>query len=104
MNGNSRPQLACGVRLFWDDVRQQHFLLFPEGAIALNQSAWAILQLCDGGHPLENRHHTIDEIITELQQQFPQVKMGSEVHKLIAQIAQRGLLDDANPRSNSETL
>jgi pyrroloquinoline quinone biosynthesis protein D len=104
MNGNSRPQLACGVRLFWDDVRQQHFLLFPEGAIALNQSARAILQLCGGTHHLGNYHRTIDEIVAELQQQFPRAKIESEVHKLIAQIAHRGLLNDANSRSNSQTI
>ncbi|NJL69892.1 MAG: pyrroloquinoline quinone biosynthesis peptide chaperone PqqD [Microcoleus sp. SM1_3_4] len=47
MNANSYPHLACGVRLFWDEVRQQHFLLFPEGAVKLNKTAWAILKLCD---------------------------------------------------------
>ena len=90
MNGDSCPRLACGVRLFWDEVRQQHFLLFPEGAIKLNRSALAILERCD-------RHHTIDEIITELALQFPHASIDSDVYQLIAKITQRGLLNDDMP-------
>ena len=29
-------------------MRQQHVLLYPEGAIMLNESGAAILELCDG--------------------------------------------------------
>jgi pyrroloquinoline quinone biosynthesis protein D len=84
MSGNSYPTLANGVRLFWDDVRQQPFLLFPEGAIRLNSTAWAILAKCD-------RRHTIDEIVTELSTQF-NANLETDVRQLITQIAQRGLL------------
>jgi pyrroloquinoline quinone biosynthesis protein D len=90
MNGNSRSQFAPGVRLFWDQVRQQDFLLFPEGAIQLNPTARAILERCD-------RHHTIEQIISELSQQFPDAKVEADVYELIRQIAQRGLLNDAAP-------
>jgi len=88
MNGQSCPRLACGVRLFWDEVRQQHFLLFPEGAIKLNRTAQLILELCD-------RHHTINQIIAELAIQFPDANLKSDVYQLIAQITQRGFLNDA---------
>jgi pyrroloquinoline quinone biosynthesis protein D len=86
MKGNSSPYLTYGVRLFWDEVRQQHFLLVPEGAMRLNQTAWAILQRCD-------RHHTIDEIIAELASQFPHASIESDVHQLIEQISRRGFLN-----------
>lgn len=86
MNGNSSPYLACGVRLFWDEVRQQHFLLFPEGAIKLNRTALAILERCD-------RHHTISQIISELTAQFDQM-VEADVYQLIDRISQRGLLDE----------
>jgi pyrroloquinoline quinone biosynthesis protein D len=86
MNGNSSPYLACGVRLFWDEVRQQHFLLFPEGAIKLNRTALAILEQCD-------RHHTIEQIISELKTQFDQI-VEADVYQLIDRIQERGLLDD----------
>jgi pyrroloquinoline quinone biosynthesis protein D len=78
------------VRLFWDDVRQQHFLLFPEGAIKLNQTAWAILERCD-------RHHSIEQIIAELMIQFPDANLASDVFQLIDQITRRGLLRDEPP-------
>ncbi|MBE9013707.1 pyrroloquinoline quinone biosynthesis peptide chaperone PqqD [Pseudanabaenaceae cyanobacterium LEGE 13415] len=86
MNANSSPYLACGVRLFWDEVRQQHFLLFPEGAIKLNQTALAILERCD-------RHHTISEIISELTAQFDQM-VESDVYQFVDRISQRGLLNE----------
>lgn len=86
MNANSSPSLACGVRLFWDEVRQQHFLLFPEGAIKLNRTALAILERCD-------RHHTISEIVSELSAQFDQT-VEADVYPFIDRISQRGLLDD----------
>jgi pyrroloquinoline quinone biosynthesis protein D len=90
MQGNSYPSLACGVRLFWDDVRQQHFLLFPEGAMKLNQTAWAILERCDC-------QHSVDDIITELTAQFPQVSLEADVYQLLTKIAQRGLIQNATP-------
>ncbi|MCU0544239.1 MAG: pyrroloquinoline quinone biosynthesis peptide chaperone PqqD [Oscillatoriaceae cyanobacterium Prado104] len=89
MNNNSYPYLACGVRLFWDEVRQQHFLLFPEGAIKLNKTAWAILKLCD-------RQHTIDEIVAELSAQFANTNIESDVCQLIAKISQRGLINESD--------
>lgn len=90
MQGNSYPYLACGVRLFWDEVRQQHFLLFPEGAMKLNQTARAILDRCD-------RQHSIDDIIAELSAQFPQVNLEADVYQLLTKISQRGLIQDATP-------
>lgn len=86
MNANSSPCLASGVRLFWDEVRQQHFLLFPEGAIKLNGTALAILERCD-------RHHTISEIIAELTAQFDQM-VESDVYQFVDRISQRGLLNE----------
>ncbi|MEG3879870.1 pyrroloquinoline quinone biosynthesis peptide chaperone PqqD [Microcoleus sp. herbarium19] len=87
MNVNIYPHLACGVRLFCDEVRQQHFLLFPEGAVKLNKTAWAILKLCD-------RHHTIEEIIAELSAQFASPNIEADVRQLIDRISQRGFLNE----------
>jgi len=59
----SRPQLAPGVRLRWDDVRERHVLLYPEGALALNATAANVLELCDG-------ERTIDDIAHELSSRY----------------------------------
>ncbi len=75
---------AVGVRLHWSEVRQQHWLLFPEGAIALNDNAIAILALCNGDR-------SFDELVTELKKQFSNVKP-SDIQDFLSYMAQRGLL------------
>ena len=76
--------LANGVRLHYCTVRQQHWLLFPEGAIVLNANAIAILALCNGDNSL-------CAIATALKKQFRDVKE-SDIEKLLSQMMQRGLL------------
>ena len=75
---------ANGVRLHWSEVRQQHWLLFPEGAIALNPTAVAILASCDG-------HRSFKAIATTLSSQFRDVNI-NQVQDLLLQMMQRGLL------------
>jgi pyrroloquinoline quinone biosynthesis protein D len=79
------PQLARGVRLFWDDVRQQHLLLFPEGALVLNSTAWTVLELCDG-------QRTVSEIVVELATLHPSANVEKDVYHFLSRIAERGLL------------
>lgn len=78
------PRLAPGVRLHWSAVRQQHWLLFPEGALALNATAAAILACCDG-------RHSLAEMVAALQTQFHGVD-ASEIPSLLAPLLGRGLL------------
>ena len=47
------PSLVTGARLRYDEVREEHLLLVPEGAVRLNPSAAEVLELCDGEHSLE---------------------------------------------------
>ena len=49
-----RPKLATGVRLHRDKVREQDVLLFPEGALVLNDTALEVLELCDGERTLDD--------------------------------------------------
>lgn len=44
----TKPALARGVRLAYDDVRGVPALLYPEGVLLLNESAGSVLELCDG--------------------------------------------------------
>jgi pyrroloquinoline quinone biosynthesis protein D len=59
----SRPLLAAGVRLGQNN--NQQVLLMPERALRLNGPSLEIVQRCDG-------HHTVQQIITELQQTYSQ--------------------------------
>ena len=76
--------LANGVRLHWNEVRQQHWLLFPEGAIALNPTAVAILTGCNG-------RRSFKAIAQTLSSQFRDVNI-NQVRNLLLQMMQRGLL------------
>ncbi|MFD5094577.1 pyrroloquinoline quinone biosynthesis peptide chaperone PqqD [Amycolatopsis thailandensis] len=45
---DSVPRLRRGVRLSYDQTRETHVLLFPEGVLVPNPTAAAVLSLCDG--------------------------------------------------------
>ncbi len=46
----TRPRLWRLARIGYDRVRQRPVLLYPEGAMFLNDTGKAILELCDGAH------------------------------------------------------
>ena len=75
---------ANGVRLHHCQIRQQHWLLFPEGAIALNQTAVAILTSCNG-------QRSFEAIVQTLSSQFRDVNI-NQVRDLLLKMMQRGLL------------
>ena len=59
-------RIRRGFRLQWEPVQNGHVLLYPEGMLQLNDSAAHILKLVDG-------QRSIEQIISELQTQFPDV-------------------------------
>jgi coenzyme PQQ biosynthesis protein PqqD len=85
------PVLARGVRYRWDDLRQQHQLLFPEGMLILNDTAAAIVKLCDG--------RSLENLENELSQSFPHNPIQTDLLELLDRLAGRGLIDDANNAS-----
>jgi pyrroloquinoline quinone biosynthesis protein D len=86
---DDRPRLARGVRLRWDTVRETQMLLRPEGAVALNPAAAAVLELCDG-------ERTLGQIIEELRARHAGADLGDDVRELLASLAQLGLVVHAN--------
>ncbi len=85
IEADSCPYLARGVRLFWDEVRGQWFLLFPEGALVLNSGALAILERC-------NKSNRVSEIVGELSVRYASSDIEGDVLFLLSRIADRGLL------------
>lgn len=77
-------KLANGVRLHYCRVRQQHWLLFPEGAIALNTTAVAVLTCCNGDLCFK-------AIVRTLESQFREVNI-TQIGDLLQQMMRRGLL------------
>lgn len=86
---HDRPRLARGVRLRWDPVRETQMLLRPEGAVALNPSAAAVLELCDG-------ERSLGGIIAELQARHAGAELGDDVRELLASLADLGLVAHAD--------
>jgi pyrroloquinoline quinone biosynthesis protein D len=84
----NRPRLVDGVRLQYDDVREEHVLLVPEGAVRLNQTAAQVLELCDGRRSLE-------EIAATLSQRYSGADVAADVRELLGGMGERGLVVDA---------
>ncbi|HXD63284.1 MAG TPA: pyrroloquinoline quinone biosynthesis peptide chaperone PqqD [Solirubrobacteraceae bacterium] len=86
----TRPRLVTGARLRYDEVREEHLLLVPEGAVRLNPTAAEVLGLCDGDRSL-------DDIVDVLCERYDGSDVGDDVRGLVDAMAQKGLLVDATP-------
>ena len=84
----SRPRLVTGARLQYDDVREEHLLLVPEGAVRLNPTAAAVLELCDG-------ERSLDEIVNTLSARYEGADLRDDVQGLVDGLTQKGLVVDA---------
>jgi pyrroloquinoline quinone biosynthesis protein D len=77
-SGDSRPRLARKARLRTDRITGETLLLYPEHGLVLNDSAAAILRLCDG--------RSAGEIAGELEAPL------ADVLELLDALAERGLV------------
>ena len=85
----TRPRLVTGARLRYDEVREEHLLLIPEGVVRLNPTAAEVLELCDG-------ERSLDEIVGALSARYEgAVDVRGDVLELVDAMAQRGLVVDA---------
>jgi pyrroloquinoline quinone biosynthesis protein D len=84
----TRPRLVTGARLGYDDVREEHVLLIPEGVVRLNPSAAEVLELCDG-------ERSLDDIVGALSARYEGANVRDDVLELVDAMAQRGLVVDA---------
>jgi pyrroloquinoline quinone biosynthesis protein D len=82
------PVLPNGFRLHWDKVRQRHVILYPEGALGLNETAVHVLELCDG-------KRTIEDIADELSARFGGADVHDDVENLLISLANIGMVKDA---------
>ena len=84
----TRPRLVTGARLRYDEVREEHLLLIPEGAVRLNATAADVLGLCDG-------ERSLDDIVEALSARYQGADVRDDVLELVDAMAQRGLVVDA---------
>jgi pyrroloquinoline quinone biosynthesis protein D len=78
------PRLWRLARLNYDPVRQRHVLLYPEGAVLLNDTGAAILELCNGTH-------TVGDIVTILTERY-QADISADVTEYLDRMADRELV------------
>jgi pyrroloquinoline quinone biosynthesis protein D len=84
---SSVPALWRLARLNFDSVRQQHVLLYPEGAVLLNPTGAAILELCDGQRSVAK--------IAEILEQRYQCDVLADVTEYLSGLFERELIRDA---------
>ena len=84
----TRPRLVTGARLQYDEVREEHVLLVPEGVVRLNPTAAAVLELCDG-------KRSLDEIAGALSARYHGSDLRDDVQGLVDGMTERGLVVDA---------
>jgi pyrroloquinoline quinone biosynthesis protein D len=84
----TRPRLIDGARLQYDDVREEHLLLVPEGAVRLNETAAQVLELCDG-------ERSLDEISAAISERYGGADVSDDVRELIGGMGERWLVVDA---------
>ena len=80
---DTRIRIAAQFRLQWEDKQQAYVLLYPEGMVKLNHSAGEILKRCDGSR-------TVSDIITDLEQDFPDADLKDDVMNLLNAARENG--------------
>jgi pyrroloquinoline quinone biosynthesis protein D len=84
LTSDSTPRLWRLARLEFDPVRQRHVLLYPEGAVLLNETGAAILELCNGTR-------TVGQIVTILSERY-HADVSADVTEYLSKMADRELL------------
>jgi pyrroloquinoline quinone biosynthesis protein D len=72
------------ARLQFDPVRQRPVLLYPEGAVLLNDTGAAILELCNG-------RNTVEQIVSILTERY-QADVSGDVTEYLSLMAERELI------------
>ena len=86
MNPASVPSIWKLARLDFDSVRNRPVLLYPEGAVLLNDTGKAILELVDG-------RRTVGEIAGILGERY-QADVTADVAEYLSHLAERELIRD----------
>lgn len=81
------PKLSKRARLRYDEIANQWVLLWPERGVLLNDSASAIVRLCDGSR-------TVEQIVDELANEWsaPREEIDADVRAFLERVELRGLV------------
>lgn len=84
LSPDSVPRLWRLARLDYDPVRRRPILLYPEGAVLLNDTGAAVLELVDG-------KRTVTEIARVLGERY-QTDVTADVTEYLSGLAERELI------------
>ena len=84
LSPDSLPKLWRMTRLHFDPVRQRPVLLYPEGAVLLNDTGAAILELCNGSN-------TVEQIVNILTERY-HADVSGDVTEYLSLMAERELI------------
>jgi coenzyme PQQ biosynthesis protein PqqD len=87
LTGASRPALWRLARIQYDPVRARSVLLYPEGAVLLNDTGAEILALCNGVR-------TVDEIAAALSAKYD-ANVREDVMEYLGGLTEREMVRDA---------
>jgi pyrroloquinoline quinone biosynthesis protein D len=73
------PRLAPHASVRWNRVRGEWLMMLPEAVVVLNETAAAVLALCDG-------QRTVDDIVTALADEYDEVA-AADVEGLLHDLA-----------------
>lgn len=77
------PRLAAGYRFQWEEVQQNHVLLYPEGMVQLSDTAAAVLSLCDG-------KRTVERVVSELEEDYEIDDLAEDVTQFLNEAEAQG--------------
>jgi pyrroloquinoline quinone biosynthesis protein D len=85
VGGETRPHLPAYLKLRHDAGRDRWILLAPERVLTPDQTAVAVLKLCDG-------KRTVDDIVTVLAKEYsaPAEVIRTDVFDLLQGLADKG--------------
>ena len=84
LSPDSVPRIWRLARLDYDPVRQRRVLLYPEGAVLLNETGAAVLELVDG-------KRTVGEIAMILGERY-QTDVSTDVAEYLSTLEERELI------------
>ena len=83
----SQPRLATGCR--WGGTEENRVILYPEGALKLQNTGRQVLERCDG-------QRTFGEILAELQKEFDKTdpeKIRADISMFLEQLQKKRIVD-----------
>jgi pyrroloquinoline quinone biosynthesis protein D len=84
---SSKPKLAAGCH--WGGAEAARVVLFPEGAIRVQDTGQRILELCDG-------ERTFAEVVAQLQQEYSQADAAAiraDASRFLEQLQEKRIVD-----------